>query len=242
MAALRRARLTLLCGLASCGRFDFGFDSGSTPDAMLDAAPTTVGCAMPATVHDSFDVGPPCGAWGTADTAMTTLAIANGELLVTSDANIETTRGGCLTDPADPMPFDPDVGLFIQLGQIGDEDEYITLQAIWSDNELADMLRWGSLPTPTLELDRKDQVTEMATETFGTVGYDSATSAWARMRPSADRTAIVAEYSADGQTWHQFAMDPTPAPTGVQVQLYAGTFTSDPSPAVVGFESLNTCP
>jgi hypothetical protein len=219
-----------LCS-AACGRVAF--------DAQVagDAPQITVGCTMPATVVDSFDTSPPCAAWGILDEAMATVTVAGGELMIAPEADQASTRGGCIA--TDPMPFDPQIGMFAKISTPPDSDEYAVLQ--WNTADYRQLIGWTMVPTPSIQMQRIDMET-MQTTTLGELPYDPAMDSWGRLRPTADGTAIMSEYSADGTTWHLLAVDPDPPPATVKLELYAGTFTADATPMTVAFDSVDVCP
>ena len=52
---------------------------------------------------------------------------------------------------------------------------------------------------------------------------------WWRVRPSEDRTSIVAEYAPDGTTYTTLGVSPTAAPDAVRPEIALGTFAAEPT-------------
>lgn len=235
----RCAALAALLGVPGCQRvLGLAPLSARSPDAAAPDAlpPDAAACVMPAK-FDAFDTAPPCASWGSVDpgpaTAPSSVTVANGQLVIVPPPNIasDATRGGCVT--ATPMPFTRDAGVFAQVTSAPDGDEYMLLEI--GDGGTQWSLAWSNgaitFGNGTMKL--------------GSTGFVAGAPAWARMRPSADGSAIVAETSPDGRVWTQFAEDPLGAggaPIQVVPDLEAGTFRSDPAPAAIRYDGFDVCP
>ena len=205
---------------AGCGRIAF------------DEPPMSIGCTSPAIV-DTFDVGPACSAWGFVDVVGATVSVGGGELVIAPAPNSDTvTRGGCYSTVA--IPFDPASGIFAQSATLPGDGEYKELIAGGSSQSW--LLNWQR----PLSFSRNSP--DAPPIVLATIPFDPRLMSWLRMRPSADLSAVVAEYSDDGNVWYQFGFDPTPAADQVQVLIYGGTYANEPTPSVITFDALDVCP
>jgi hypothetical protein len=202
------------------------------PDAPVppDAPP----CVTPA-VHDTFDTDPPCSQWGHTDEAPvgTTVTVANGQLVFMLAPNIDQTRGACEANQV--SPFTPDSGVFVQTGTATSGPEFKVLMALWGTN--VSVISWS---LTSIDFGRGADVNHLTS--YGTHAFDPVLTAWVRMRPLPDMSAIVAEYGSDGLHWNLLGTDPITPPTDIAITLIGGTFAATPSPAPITFDGLDTCP
>jgi hypothetical protein len=66
------------------------------------------------------------------------------------------------------------------------------------------------------------------------------TTSWVRLHVLPDSTSV--EVSGDGLSWVPFVVDPVPPPATARIELVAGTFGPNPSPATMYFDGMNVCP
>ena len=187
-------------------------------------------CVMPVGDIDVFaDSLMPCSSWGFVDDANSSTAASGGQLIIVPDANQATTRGGCVANNF--IPFEADAGVFVKVATLPGLDEFQFIELNW-DTDSTQLSAIGFGPTVRFSRGAFD---------FGGVPFD-ATLPWVRVRPSADRTAIVAERSSDAATWIQFAIDQTTPPDSVKLFMYGGMFAAQTNPSRIYFDRLDACP
>ena len=70
--------------------------------------------------------------------------------------------------------------------------------------------------------------------------YDAIAMRWWRLRPVS--TGIVGEYSPDGHVWTLLGSLTGTTPTGIRIDIGAGTDLQEASPGTGAFRHLDICP
>lgn len=151
-----------------------------------DVSPSSV-CST--AVDDMFTGLTPCAGWGASFTSNTAAVTSgNGELRITVTSSASESNAGCNSGQF----------LFIGSGVIAHItsittgiNSYNGLQIHGSSLDAALNVNGGFL---------KFQTSNAGT-TWNFTTYDAVTMAWLRMWPDRTSNDVVAEYSADGQTW-----------------------------------------
>jgi hypothetical protein len=178
-------------------------------------------------LSDSFDGGNPCAGWGYQLMGSPAESLVNGALVLLPVA--PTSNTGCTSAIA--FPFGSS-GVFVDVQAVGTGlNQYNGLQVFW-----------------TAARSESSTITVMN----GTLGfsshavatsepYGSGAARWWRIRPSADRQAVIAEVSGDGLVWRELGRDPLPPPAMVIAQIQSGLADgSAPTPMQVA--SFDVCP
>ena len=223
--------VVITLALAGCNQI-FGISAASPlPDApaSIDAPP----CAVPV-FTDSFDVGPPCSSWAFPDMTTATVSVANGQLVIAPEPDMGVTRGGCISQAT--MPFG-ESGAFFQVTSTVGDGEYKFADVDF--DHYTTTITWGGSLTFT-RADNNDLTAPpimIAATTF-----DAQRTSWARVRPSSDRSQMIAEIASDGSTWVQLGIDDFAAPQMVGIQILGGTFQSEDVPTPITFDGFDVCP
>ena len=218
---MTRAALLLLAGCSGV----FGLSHVPPPDAAPDApidAPAPP-CVPVATYCGHVRCAPPCSQWGFVDTAAATVNVAQGQLVIVPDANNASTRGGCLS--SGNALFDPDSGIFIESAMPGSPNEY----------------KFAMVDQLTIAWDATSVTFSLGATKFASAVFGADTS-WTRVRPTPDRTMVVAETAPDGLTWTAVGSVAFAAPATARISLYGGTFGMLASPPPITFDGLDVCP
>lgn len=225
--------LVLVLALAGCDQL-LGVEQ--TVAMHVDAAPIDgPSCTTALDVHDTFDSSPACAPWGFLDNTSNSMTTSGGGRLVIQPApNAINTRGGCIENGT--MAFDTASGVFVKVASRPATNEYQELLLEWDNGHELGLL-WGG----NIEYVQDHSLVV-------SVRFDPVTTAWVRVRPTPDHTAILCEYSADAAQWTVLGIDPVAAPARVRVSLHGGVCGggigcpgTNPS-APIYFERLNTCP
>jgi hypothetical protein len=214
----------LLVVLAGCTEA-FGIQRLHRPDAAVDApidAPLPP-CAPVAVYADTFDTSPPCSQWGFVDNSSASVSVAGGQLVIVPDASNASTRGGCLS--SGNAPFDPDTGIFIESAMPGAPNEY----------------KYAGIDQLTIAWDPTNVYFSLSNSQFAMVPF-GANTRWTRVRPTADRTMVIAETAPDGLTWTTVGSVAFAAPTTARILFYGGTFAPIASPPPITFDGFDVCP
>ena len=216
-----RSALVVLAGCSGV----FGIQHLPPADAAKDApidAPLPP-CVPVATFADTFDSSPPCSAWGFTDTTTATVSVAQGQLVIVPDANNASTRGGCLS--SGNAPFDPDSGIFVESVMPGAPNEY----------------KFAMVDQLTINWDATTVTFDLGMNQFASADFGPGTR-WTRLRPTPDRTMVLAETAPDGRTWTVVGSVAFTAPTTARVTLLGGTFAALPAPPAITFDGFDVCP
>lgn len=193
----------------------------AAPDAPIDTPPPP--CTSVAVYADTFDTPPPCSMWGFVDSAASTVSVAQGQLVIVPDPNNTSTRGGCLS--SGNAPFTPESGIFIESAMPGAPNEY----------------KFAGIDQLTIAWDATSVSFSLTNTMFASVPFGPNTR-WTRVRPTPDRTMVVAETAPDGLTWTPAGSVAFAAPSTVRLSLYGGTFAPIASPPPITFDGVDVCP
>jgi hypothetical protein len=226
--------LPLLALAAGCERFLRLDKVSAVPDAPADAAPDAPPpCTMPF-VHDAFDpTSSPCASWGMLITDFTGSTVtADGRLVIQPGPNGDgnSSHAGCLTQNKVSFtePF------FVQVTTLPAGYEYQQARTLWPGGDL-EIIAWSSTAIIV-----QHQPPQAAGVTIAQVPYDPMTTSWVRLNPQA--MSVDVEVSGDGLSWTSIGTDDYPPPTTAGLQLVGGTFSGNPAPAAMYFDSMNVCP
>jgi hypothetical protein len=230
---MRFSALVVCCGCSfHSPETGGGGDAGIAGDApMIDAPNQSKSDAMAAglcstgapILDEHFTSATPCSSWGTSwGPPNTSIAQGGGQLTVTPTQG--NSDGGCSWNQAMPLGVG---GAVVEANPMSISDGYTTLQLVGIDRQLGkngDELQFSTVNSTTV---------------FAHAPYDATAMHWWRLRPTT--TAIVAEYSADGQSWTMFGSRPTSF-QDVQPTLIAGLFGSAVPATGSEFTRFALCP
>ena len=207
--------------LAGC---DWAF-SLSHLDAPLPDAPA---CPLES---DAFDGPGVCDAWGYPLSAGSHVErIENGELVLLPGGSTPNNTG-CVSRLAFPFELR---GANVEVTAVGaGAAQYNSLIAFWGGDTADGTMIGASVTTIGL----RDASGMMR----GSAPYDPVAMRWWRLRPSDDRSEVIAELSPDGHAWTELGRDPRPAPATLKVQIQSGVYApTTPTPMRVA--SFDACP
>ena len=188
-------------------------------------------------LYDAFDSEPVCSPIGFADNDPTTTVTSdNGRLAIAPGANTTSTRGGCI---AGKMAFTAQSGVFMHATSLPDGAEYKFFALYWVGSPMNTTVFWN---TTDVVVTRAMSSMDPNPLTVADVTFDPIATAWVRVRPSDDGTAILVETSADGLTWNVIGTDTVTPPTSVGITMYGGTFAAESAPRTIYFDDFNVCP
>lgn len=194
-------------------------------------------------VSDDFEApSPVCGTWGTVSDADLILSRYDGTLMIAPKEGVEEFSD---CHEMASIPFEPE-GVFVELALVPmhayGNFQLETFDTLTSPDPTSDT----SINFSATHIEVVDQksCSPGPCTSFLDGSFAPEVMKWLRYVPSADKTALVVQYSTDGLAWSELATrDISPAVASyVRVTLGGGVALGSIAPTPVRYESLGLCP
>jgi len=198
-------------------------------DLVLGLEPRTRTCPG-AGIADELDRAPPCAPWGRATEGNATVAIADGELVVTLGTGA-AAQGSCTAFLATAVSPD---GATLEIAQASTAASAF-IQFVLIPEDRAEV---------TAELRVARDATHLVNSGVGIVTsmpVDGAAVRRLRLRPDPDGAGMRGELSTDGETWTTVGTVPGAPATSAFVAFTAATSAAEPTATTTAFERVRFC-